>query len=97
MHDVALVELPGESKVISSSRRWPEIELTVVLLAQAIDRHCRGDVLESLVLDLSLLDQGLLLILSLLLLDFEVLVDQVLLGDGKVGELELFQVEIVPT
>ena len=95
MHYVALVELPGESEMISASRRWPEIELAVVFLGQVIDRRRRGDVLESLVLDLPLLDQRLLLILGLLLLDFEVLVDQVLLGD--VGELELLEVEIVPT
>ena len=56
VHDVAFVELPGESEMISSSRRWPEVKLAVVLLAQQTDSHCRGDVLESLVLDLSFLD-----------------------------------------
>lgn len=44
-------------------------------------------------LDLPLLDQGFLLILSLLLLDFEVLIDQVLLW--YIGELKLFDVKVV--
>lgn len=44
-------------------------------------------------LDLPLLDQGFLLILSLLLLDFEVLIDQVLLR--HIGKLKLLDVKIV--
>lgn len=47
-------------------------------------------------LDLSFLDQRLLLILSLLLLDFEVHVDFVLFRDWEISKVELLEVEVVP-
>lgn len=47
-------------------------------------------------LDLPFLDQRLLLILSLLLLDFEVHVDFVLFGDCDISKVELLEVEVVP-
>ena len=92
---VRLKELPSESEMITAFRRRSEVEFTIILLFQVCNGSGRGDILEPLVLDLPLLDELLLLVLSLLLLNLEVHVDLILFRDVNVSKFELLQIEVM--
>jgi len=70
--NVCLIEFPSKSEMICASGARSEIEFTIIFLFEVLYSLSRRNVLEPLMLDLSLLNLGLFQLLSLLLLLQEV-------------------------